>query len=265
MICDMLQVYWAMIQYYILRLPYPVMVLVLVTIWYVPLGLVFCFLPWGARQVIRIVQWCLFQVSKFFPALENICGKADGLLNSWGLWLEGSEDMEPEEDGNGRRKGKKRLPVLGIYVLIILAICIFVIVPYYLESRLTGNSQQVCAEINQLVEKRVAHVQEYVDQYYAPKIQEEVVEEEPAEAEEIRILLHLGSKGWDGSLLRSSPEKIPDNVICTVYKDVELYFEHEIQESGGIVWVKVSTDEIPEAWISRNLLDEEEAEMYLQL
>ena len=109
----------------------------------------------------------------------------------------------------------------------------------------------------------MAGVQEFVNQYYVPKVQEEDVTEEPEEEIEERIVLHLGERGTDGSNLRSSPEKTADNIIGVVRGNIELVFENEIQESEGIIWVKVSTDDISEAWISRNLLNEEEVDLLL--
>ena len=266
MLQDMIQVYLAMIQYYILRFPYPVIVLIYVTNWYLLIGVILWFLPWGFGGLIRIGQWCLYQMTRLFPTLQDIGSKMDSVLNSWGLWLEGAGDMDGELSGNDKQKGKKRIPVIGIYIFIVLMACIFLIVPYYLESKLTGNSRRICAEINQLVEEKITHIQEFVDQYYTPKIHDVVVEEElMIEPEDVieRIILHLGARGRGGSNLRSSPEKIPGNIIDTVYGDVELVFENEMQKTDGIIWVKVSTEEISEAWISRSLLNEEEVDEFL--
>ncbi len=272
MLQDMIHVYFAMLQYYILRCPYSLMIFLFVTEVFFPVGMVLRVMPWCIGWLIRNIQWCLYQISRLFPVLQDICSKIDSVFNSWGLRLEGSGNM----DESGRQKRKKGTSVIGIYVLIIVVAYTFLIVPYYLESSLTGNSQRVCANINQLVEERVTYVKDYVNRYYTPKISEETVSEETVseeteevtetveeKVEEERIVLHLGSKGRDGSNLRSSPEKRSDNIVSTVYGDIELFFEYEIQKTGGITWVKVSTDEISEVWISRNLLDEEEAETFL--
>lgn len=266
MLQDMIQVYLAMIQYYILRFPYPVIVLIYVTKWYFPVGVILWFLPWGFGGIIRIGQWCLYQMTRLFPILQDIGSKIDSMFNSWGLWLEGSENMDGESDSNNQQKGKKRIPVIKIYMLIVLIACIFLIVPYYLEHKLTGNSQRVCADINQFMEKKITYSQEFVDQYYTPKINEEVVEEElVAESEEVteHIILHLGVRGRGGANLRSSPEKVSGNIIDTIYGDAELIFENEMKETAGIIWVKISTEDISEAWISRSLLNEEEVDEFL--
>ena len=54
-----------------------------------------------------------------------------------------------------------------------------------------------------------------------------------------------------------------DNIIDVVDGDTELVFENEIQESEGTIWVKVSTDEVSEAWISRKVLNEDEVALLL--
>lgn len=258
MLQDIVYVYLAMAQYYILRLPYPVIVLIFVTVWYLPMGIALWILPWCFGRFIRIGQWCLYQMTRLFPALQDICSKMDSVLNSWGIWLEESGGTDDKENGDSGQKGRKRIPVTKIYVLILLVACVFLIIPYYMEPELTGNSQRVCADINLFMEKKVARAQKFVDQYYTPKVHEEEEIDEPE-----RIIFHLGAKGKGGANLRSSPEKRSDNVVGTVQGDDELIFENEIQETKGIIWVKVSTHDVPEAWISKKLLNKKEAEAIL--
>ena len=267
-IWEIVCVYRAILKYYILCCPYPVIVFVYVTKWYFPIGLILWLLPFGVGWLIQGGQWCLNKIVKLFPALRDICSKVDSVLNSWGLWLEGTEDVRGE--GTSKSKKKKRIPVTGIYLLLIFGALIFLVVPYYLESELTGNSQRVCANINQFMEGKIIQDQEFVNQYYTPKMEEEVLAEEiepeeVEEAEEIKepIILHLGDEGVNGSNLRSSPEKISGNIVGVVWGDVELVFENEIQKTGEIVWVRVSTDEFSNVWISRKLIDEEEANEFL--
>lgn len=266
-ICDMMHVYSAMLKYYILSCPYPVIVFAYVTKCYFPIGLILWLLPFGISWLIQGVQWCLNKIVRLFPVLRNICSKLDSVLNSWGLWLEGTKDMEGE--AAGRSKKKKRIPVMGIYLVIVFAALVFLVVPYYLESELTGNSQIVCANINQLMEGKIIQDQEFVNQYYTPKMEEkeaaEGIEPEEEETEEIKepVILHLGEEGVDGSNLRSSPEKISGNIVGVVWGDAELVFEHEMQKTGKIVWVKVSTDDYSNVWISRKLIDEDEVNEFL--
>ena len=94
-------------------------------------------------------------------------------------------------------------------------------------------------------------------------MKETEVETEPETKEAYPIILHLGERGWEGSNLRSSPEMIKDNIVDTVHGDVELLFENEIQETEGTIWVKISTDKIPEVWISSRLLNADEAKELL--
>lgn len=265
-ICDVIHVYSAMLKYYILSCPYPVIVLIYVTKWYFPIGLILWLLPFGISWLIQGIQWCLNKIVRLFPILRNICSKLDTVLNSWGLWLEGTEDAEDETAG--KPKKKKRIPVMGIYLVIVFAALAFLVVPYYLESGLTGNSQRVCANINQFMEGKIIQDREFVNQYYTPKMEEEEAAEEiEPEAEEIKepVILHLGEEGVNGSNLRSSPEKISGNVVGVVWGDAELVFEHEMKKTGEIVWVKVSTDDYANVWISRKLIDEDEVNEYLYL
>lgn len=256
---DVFNMYRAMLLYYILHSPYLLMIGLLVTIWYIPWGFLLWILPSGLCLFIRFIQWCLYQVTRIVPFIQEPCSKVDSALNTWGLWLENTEGL----NGGRDTKRLKRIPVFKIEILLILGSLIFVVIPHYLESKLTGNSQQICIKINQFAGEKVAGVQEFVNQYYVPKVQEEDVTEEPEEEIEERIVLHLGERGTDGSNLRSSPEKTADNIIGVVRGNIELVFENEIQESEGIIWVKVSTDDISEAWISRNLLNEEEVDLLL--
>lgn len=252
--------YFAMVQYYILLCPYPAMILIFVTEGYIPIGIVLWILPFGIKKLIRGGQWCLYQVSRVLPALQDICGKMDSGLNSWGLWLEGAGDIDDEAAGNDGQRREKRIPIITIYVCTILAAGAFLIAPYYLEPELAGNSQRVCANVNRFMEEKIARVQEFVDRYYMPKLHEEEIAEETGEIDEEaeeRILLHLGDEWRNGAYLRSSPEILSDNIVDTVYGDVELVFENEMKKTENTIWVKVSTDEIPEAWISRKLIKEE--------
>ncbi len=263
MLWDVFNMYRAMLLYYILQSPYPLMIWLLVSMWYIPWGFLLCVLPSGLGFFIRFMQWCLYQATRIVPAVQEPCSKVDSALNTWGLWLENSGSLNSETDTTGKSKEAKRIPVFKIWVLLTLGALVFVIIPNYLESKLTGNSQQICMKINQFAGKKVAGVQEFVNQYYVPKVQEENAVEEPEEETEERIVLHLGEEGVSGSNLRSSPEVTSDNIIDVVDGDTELVFENEIQESEGTIWVKVSTDEVSEAWISRKVLNEDEVALLL--
>lgn len=249
---DIINMYLAMILYYILISPYPVIILIFVTILYLLIGIIIFLSRAILKLIIQVIQQCLYLFTKFIPPLQNICSKADSILNSFGIWLEGTHSKH-------NQNGKKRILVMKLYFLVIILSCVFFVVPYYLEPKLTGNSQKTCANINNFVEQKTAKAQEFVDQHYTPMTQEEIPQEETVE----HIIFHLGPKGIEGSNLRSSPEKTSGNIVGIVRGEIELIFENEIQQTENIIWVKVSTADYIGVWISSNLLNEEEVAAYL--
>lgn len=97
-----------------------------------------------------------------------------------------------------------------------------------------------------------------VSHYTKPVVSEEP-EEVSIEEEGEKQVLHLGGQGYDGANLRSAPEK-GGNVITIISGDIELFYENEMAEGDTTIWLKVSTEGIEEAWISKKVIREEDLE-----
>lgn len=269
---DILHMYWAMLLYYILKLPYAAKVIAItaITIFLAALGTTLCYklgkriiLPllfYLCTFVIRCLQNMVFWLVKLIPDFGENGVKIDERLNACGLWLENLRDRLKNTKSDIRKKIPLRMMILTIGIII----CAFVIVPFYMESSLTGNARQTCARINLQTERIENGLWGYVNQYYTPatKVIAETIEttETTESSTEAEVILHLGPRGVQGANLRSTPDKRKDNIIEVVSGDVELFFEQEVEEVGGVVWIKIRTEQIDEGWISQSLIDEEDLE-----
>lgn len=268
-ITEMLHMYCAIFLYYILKLPYGlgVMALTALALTGIVLGIHICLklgknlilplLLFLLTMIIRFLQNIAFWLVKLIPSFEGAGTKIDEGLNRCGICLEGIRGWFKKLDGAIWRK----IPTGKISLIIGIVICIFIIVPYYIEPSMTGNARQTCAKINTQAKQAQARLWGYVNQYYTPVVKVEPEQAtEPESTEEHVVILHLGPDGRGGANLRSTPEKRSDNIIKAVSGDVELIFENEIEKSNGATWLKVRIDGGEEGWISKKLIEPEDLE-----
>lgn len=267
---NMLQVYGAMLLYYILKLPY--LLRVFVFLWIVCLGILLVLwllfttvkrivLPCLIKIILIFIQFLqrlLLAIVRHFPGMRNLGAAMDETLNTIGICLETMDKGQYEWIGMLWKKIPKGKLFFAANVLTLL----FVIIPYYMEPTLTGNAKGICAEINEVPTGLQEQIKSYVDRYYAP-VQREAHKDEvkTVESQSIeRVILHLNQAGINGANLRRTPEKSDGNIIKVVSGDLELYYEGETQVTKGTMWIKVSTEDVSEAWISRKLIEASDLE-----
>ena len=275
-VMDILNLYIAMLLHYILKWPYALKVifvlLITATAVYISIKVtLFVIRKWGLPLLFIILRYFLYllqlialAIVKTKPDFRERLEKFDEKLNSLGLklddWQERAEIKIPVK--------VKKILMAGFGILFFASI-IFIVFPYYMEPLVTGNSKDTCAKINKFTGGVEEKIQEYADYYYIPVIkveneyESEVKEEEiemPESAANVRYVLHLGVEGYYGANLRSTPERLEGNVIIVIAGDDEMYYENEIVDDGLITWLKVSTEDIAEAWISKKLIREEDLE-----
>ncbi len=267
-ILQVFQVYWAILWYYILKLPFGIrifttagLILFIICLGFkltncirkkAVLPLVFRFFEWG----IKVLQRFIFWVVRMAPGWKERGYQIDDVLNQWGM------KCEKKREGLKEKKVlKKFFPIGKVISILIIVLILFVLVPHYIEPSLTGDAKKICTGINQRIERFERKMQNFVNQYYTPvekPNRPEPVAVQAAESVEIPIILHLGPEGINGANLRKSPEKIEGNIIQAVSGEIELKYEKEIRENQGTIWIKVSTEDIQEAWISKKLIKEED-------
>lgn len=237
MVTDIVKLYTAMLLSYVLKWPYALKVIVCVefiffAVYLLTKSAIFLarkigipFLFGIFKYVIYILQWIIFQISKVAPKFQEKGGQFDEALNTLG--------MKSEEWHNKLK----------------------------MEPVLSGSAKNACDKINQFSADFEGNIRSYADRYYTPA--KSVISEEPEEVsieeEGEKQVLHLGGQGYDGANLRSTPEK-GGNVITIISGDIELFYENEMSEGDTTIWLKVSTEGIEEAWISKKVIREEDLE-----
>lgn len=273
MIADILNIYAAMILYYVLKMPYGLRmvfdVAAIFLIMYFAFKLVSflvkrCVLPIlfpVLKSIIHVLQMIVFLIVKLLPPFQGAGSAFDDLLNSLGIKLEERQSLIKVKKQSGGIWKKIWKAGFGISLA---AVIVFVVIPYYMEPSLTGNAKEICARFNRLSAEFEGNIYRYVNQYYTPKApkktsaHDQKAEEESQESR--KYILHLGKEGYAGANLRSTPEIKKDNIIKAVSGNIELIYENETQYDGERVWLKVSTEDVKEAWISRKLIREEDLE-----
>lgn len=266
---DMLHLYWAMLWYFILKLPFVIRVFAATAILYAGLLFLSAALLFLGKYVvipllcyifevlIQFFQTILFFIVKICPGLENTGSGIDDFLNKIGIRLEKIRSFMKTFN----YKFWKKLPLLKMFIGLMVVLGIFAVVPFYMEPLVTGNANRICSEINRRTQELQDEIWVYVNRYYIPVIRSEETDQEAEEKKENKVLLHLGTEGVAGSNLRSSPEKQEGNVIKVIYGETELYYENEMVENEGIIWLKVSMEGGEEGWISKKLIKEEDLKL----
>ena len=268
-IFNLIQMYVAMILYYILKLPYGIRITVLFILSY---GLVMCtivtlytfgkriLLPlifYFSEWVIRLIQGLIFSIVKRSPSLEEKGSDFDEKLNDFGIRMESRRAYLKSNS----KKHWRIIPFKKLFLVFSVFLCIFVIIPFYMEATVSGNTKQICSDINGFSENIQNNLWSFVNEYYtpAPKTITVVSEETHPQTEEVsKIILHLSPSGFNGANLRSSPDMGKRNIIGSVSGDVELYYENEFQKTGNGTWIKISMDGIDEAWINIGMIKTED-------
>lgn len=262
-----------MILHYILKWPYALKILVCVTCAVLAIYIIIKLTYYIIRKLamplfftilkyaIYLLQLLALAIAKAKPKQREKIEKFDESLNRLGIKsVEWQKQLKIEISDK-----YKKVLIMGIFILF-FASALFIIIPYYMEPTLSGNAKEICSKINQIPRDIEDNIQSYADQYYIPVSKEESslgnAEETaitpPLPEYEEKYILHLNANGYTGANLRSSPEKITGNVITAVSGEVELIYENEIVYDESITWLKVSTENIPEAWISKKLIQEED-------
>lgn len=263
---NILQVYAAMALYFILKLPYPFRVLAFLWLAFAAVFFGLRFLTALIKKVllplllktilvlIQLLQRILLAIVRHVPNTEKPGVAADEALNRLGGFLERiDQGNSPWAEG-----GVRKIPGAKLLAAVSALAVVFLIIPHYMESTLTGNAKEICSEMNEISERTQEKIRAYVEQYYTPA-ERDAHEEETTEAEAQNVekpVLHLNKEGIHGANLRSTPGTAGGNRIKVVSGDQELYYEGETQTVKGTVWIKVSTDDVEAAWISRKLIDE---------
>ncbi len=270
MVTDIVKLYTAMLLSYVLKWPYVLKVIVCVefiffAVYLLTKSAIFLarkigipFLFGIFKYVIYILQWIIFQLSKVNPKFQERGGQFDESLNTLGMKLEEWNNKLKVEP---LQKAVKRKVKWGGSVIVLAISIVFIIVPYYMEPVLSGSAKNACDKINQLSADFEGNIRSYANRYYTPAkpVILEESEEESIEEEGVKQVLHLGGQGYDGANLRSAPEK-GGNVITIISGDIELFYENEMAEGDTTIWLKVSTEGIEEAWISKKVIREEDLE-----
>lgn len=277
MITDILNLYLAMLVHFFLKWPYVIKIFICVGLIFLVVYasikiIIYIMKRWGVacffaalKHIIIFCQFLLFYVTKILPQFREKFEQIDTALNSSGIKLgECRERAKSITFKSGKKIWKK-----AFFIVLFIAF-VFVVLPYYMEPALSGNSKNICAQINRLSADIQGRIQNYADCYYAPAVKEEPdvsgseEEETETEIDEIqRHILHLNEEGYSGANLRSTPEKKDGrdkNIITSISGDDELDYENEVVEYGGITWIKVSMEGIEEAWISKKLIRKEDLE-----
>lgn len=262
-VLDLLNLYIAMAIYYILELPYGIQVVISIVF----LFLLFSFLLklteiiwprlkklfyfWIFPFVIIFLQEVLYLIAKAIPGLREKAESTDENLNHLGLKLgeKLEEENKNQKDKTGKKKVKKYLFRGGLTIAII-----FLILPYYLEPLVDGNAKEICKEMTEFGMSFQKKAQQYVDKHYNPTELAESGRTKKSQKKDKKYVLHLGKKGAGGAYLRKSPKLKQSNILTTVSGDIKLYYENKTKKVGKIVWLKVSTKDVPVAWISKNLI-----------
>ncbi len=271
MITDIVKLYTAMLAFYILKWPYALKVIVCVEgiffVGYLIIKLAFSlvkkigipFLFGILKYVIYILQWITFQACKVIPKFQEKGENFDESLNVLGIKL---EEWHGQLKKKPLQKDVKRKVLWSGSLILLVVLVIFVIIPYYMEPVLSGNAKNVCVKINQLSAEFEGNIRDYANRYYTPAVEPVSLEEQKngaIETKEKGHVLHLGGEGYDGANLRSTPGK-EGNVITVISGDIELLYENETVEDDSTIWLKVSTEGVGEAWISKKVIREEDLE-----
>lgn len=270
MVTDIVKLYTAMLLSYVLKWPYALKVIVCVefiffAVYLLTKSAIFLarkigipFLFGIFKYVIYILQWIIFQISKVAPKFQEKGGQFDEALNTLGMK---SEEWHNKLKMEPLKKEVKRKVKWGGSIIVLAISIVFIIIPYYMEPVLSGSAKNACDKINQFSADFEGNIRSYADRYYTPA--KSVISEEPEEVsieeEGEKQVLHLGGQGYDGANLRSTPEK-GGNVITIISGDIELFYENEMAEGDTTIWLKVSTEGIEEAWISKKVIREEDLE-----
>lgn len=271
-VIDILLLYWYMMWYYILELPYWLKIyaelnlvcLIALTltrlIWRLFIKILIPLIAGILLLVIRLVQRGLFLAFKHSKGKEAYV-RMDDRLNAWGLGINGFLSSIKSLKAAVWKKGSMRKG----WILLNLIAGIVIIAPFYLERDLSDNAAMICGRINHAVERTEERLFENLAAYYEPASKQPGSSEEEAEtAQGENVILHLNAEGAGGSFLRSSPERTKSNVLGTVSGNDELTYLGNIQETKGTTWILVGTKEIKEAWISAKLIiDEDKARIDL--
>lgn len=272
---DILNLYISMLLHYFLKWPYAVKIIICVTILVLIMHMAIktfffiirkIFLPllfMMAKYIIYFLQMLALAVVKVSPKKYEKAAKIDECMNNFGIILNGWQT-----EINAKPPIKYNKIVITEFIILLCISVIFVIIPYYMEPVLSGNAKEICRKMNQLTYNIQENIQEYADHYYIPVVKIDPIPEpvedaidEPASIqieESEKHVLYLGEDGYSGANLRSSPKKLRGNVIVAVSGDIELFYENEVVYDGEITWLKVSTETIPEAWISKKLIRTED-------
>lgn len=272
MITDILNIYVAMVIYYVMKLPYVLRTIFAVIVGFFIINLIVkivflvlkkCIVPIVfllIKSMIQILQTAIFLIVKVIPDFQNIGSDLDEILNLFGIKLE--EWNAVLKNRTQKSNIGKKLWWGGFSILLVVTL-VFVVIPYYMEPSLTGNAKNICVRLNKFNTNFEKDIYSYVNQYYTPAVSNESFSysQKEEESSEVRKhILHLGKEGYNGANLRSTPELKKGNVIKVVSGDIELFYENDKEHDGERYWLKVSTEDVAEAWISKKLIRNEDLE-----
>lgn len=256
-VIDLINLYFSMLIQHILRLPYVLRVISGVVILFLILYLCIFFiikklalplLNFLLRMFICLLQMLIYAIGTVIPAFWETGVAQDEVLNHFGKKLENKSKKNTERVPENKKKSKI-FPYA--FWITLAASLIFLVIPYYMEPMMPDNAKKICAKVNEVSENFQKGIRRYANKHYHL---DEPNSNNRIKRQDGKYVLHLNKNGYQGANLRKSPNMKKNNIITAISGDIELYYENKIVDDGKRVWVKVSTKDIPKAWISKKLI-----------